>query len=168
MPFRWRVVIGFALAPLVSLATFTLWIVLSSLLRLGPIQRQSVSSLLDGIAELKTAVLAVSALSAALVGVPLFLWKIRRRQIDVRSALVAGLVVGGAPLLGLLVIGFGAALARGISSGDFWSLRQLAEGLPLALWWLLLLGVCGVASAWVFWIVALRGHDPISREDAAA
>ena len=47
MPFRWRVVVGFALAPLVSFVAFTVWIVLSSLVHLGPIDKQPLSSLLE-------------------------------------------------------------------------------------------------------------------------
>jgi hypothetical protein len=170
MPFRWRVVIGFTLAPVVSFAAFTVWIVLSSLVHIDPIQKQSASSLLEAALELRNAVLVVASLSTVLVGIPMFFWQMHRRRFSLSSTLIAGLIVGTAPFLGILVAGFSASLVKGLFSRDFWSFGQMVQGAPLAFWWLLLLAFCGVASSCVFWLLALRGKltGRIGADNAAA
>jgi hypothetical protein len=170
MPFRWRVVLGFTLAPLVSLLVFTAWIVLSSLAHIGPIQKQSLSSLLETALELRNAVFGVASLSMAMVGVPVFFWQMRRRRFGLSSTLIAGSIVGAAPFLGILIGLSSASLAKGLFSRDFWSFGQLVESAPLAFWWLLLLALCGIASSYVFWLVALRGQqtERIGTDSAAA
>ena len=167
MPFRWKAAIGFLLAPVASLAAAAIWIILSSLIGVGPMTPSSLRTTFQGLDELKGAIAGVAALMTGLVGVPAFLWHRRRRSLTLKRVLCAGAIIGAAPLVlaysGGVVVAVWRALSWGWQNpmyGLTAQLRELFHGGAQGAWWLLLFVFCGSFSSVVFWFVVLREKDP--------
>lgn len=90
--------------------------------------------------------------------VPAVLWRLRYGPIPLRHAVVAGLLLGNAPaaLWGLAAAGFAVAhAAAGTLSQHLLPISDLAAG---TLRLLTIGSTLGVASAVLFWLVALQGE----------
>lgn len=103
---------------------------------------------LDAAASLAAGVAIVAFLVTLCGAVPAVLWLVRRGPLTLKTVLLSGLVLGNAPVL------IGAVLA-GFGSGAFGAIRAIVFGSYL-----------GFGSAFVFWVVTVRGSNRV-REPAA-
>ena len=155
-----RLLSGFALMPLAAAAfAFAAY---ALLWQAGPDSMSGFkpSDPIASAVSIGMAVGLVAVLVTVFGAVPLVMWLLRRGPLALSRVLLAGAILGIAPLaIGILVM-LGASLARGTMPehvGDAWygwegMIRTTTVGLFV-----------GVTSAAVFWLVAVRGTELTTR-----
>jgi hypothetical protein len=109
----------------------------------------------DAAIGLGLAVSVIAALVTVFGAVPAVLWLIRRRNLSLRTLLLAGMALGNAPLA-IIVAGI---LARQAIRGNLLSDAGLSFGWFVAIRSILLGLWFGIAAAVVLWAVGVRGTD---------